>query len=138
MTTFEIVLTVILVWAALFACGMAAFHITKTKLSFKEKMCKAHREIWMYYQNNIDKLSHLYDDTDEKPNADERQFLTFLFIHMELAFQLKRYDMVPRASKIKNDWKKLFSHKKIRAYWEMTKQFRPDSMVKFVEKSILD
>lgn len=138
MTTFEIILTVILIGAALFACGMAAFHIIKTKLSFEEKMCKAHREIWMYYQNNIDKLSHLFDDTDEEPNADERQFLDFLFIHMELGFKLKRYDMKPRITKYKEDWQDILSHKKIRKYWEMTKQFRPNAMVKAIEKLIKD
>lgn len=138
MTTFEIILTVILIGAALFACGMAAFHIIKTKLSFEEKMCKAHREIWMYYQNNIGKLSHLFDDTDGDLTPEETQFLDFIFIHMELGFKLKRYDMMPRITKYKEDWQNLFSHKKIRKYWEMTKQFRPKAMVKTIEKLIND
>lgn len=137
MNTLEIILVVFFTWAALFACGISAFHIVKTKLDFKERMCKAHREIWMYYQNNIDKLNHLFDD-DDKITNEENQFLTFLFIHVELAFELKKCDMIPRDSKYKQDWKECIKHKKFRKYWEATKQYRPDKMVKYFDKLIND
>lgn len=134
MSTFEIILTVVLIWAALFASGVFAFYVSKTRGKYKVEIVKSHREIWTFYYNNIDSLNKIFTDSNEPPTEKECEFLKLLFIHMEMSMDLIHLGLIKDVGDYKQDYKEILEFPKVRAYYLKTKQFRSKPLVKILDK----
>lgn len=139
MTTLEIILVVFGAWFALMTMGIFAFVIYRSKIKAQGELVKGHREIWIYYDDNYDALKDIFDNDKKEPlTRKQHMFLVMLFNHMELAYNMKKYDMLSRKISNKEDFKDIFANNSVCEFWAKNRVFRDKAFAKYIDDKILE
>ena len=133
MTTFEILLLLILGLIFISITTLVASFIFKIKIDRKKSAILSHRELWLYYMNEPELAGILSNNngTGECPvNADkmsEKQyrFLVLFLNHME--------SMLPSWKKYEKDWVGLFKNPCLRKVYDNTKLYRDKKFCKLID-----
>jgi len=139
MTTLEIILIVFGVWFALMTMGIFTFVICRSKIKAQAELVKGHREIWMYYHDNYDALKDIFDNNVKEPlTSKQHMFLVMLFNHMELAYNMKKFDLLARTIRNKEDFQDIFTNNSVGEFWEKNRVFRDKAFARYIDKVILE
>lgn len=138
MSILEIIILVSCIWFAIVLTGIFAFHIYKTRIKFKAEIIKGHRDLWIFYHENYKDFKDIFDNNSQPEELNEKQsmFLVMLFNQMELVYNTKRYDMLPRTFDYVEDFKNIMSYNIIKKFWKGNRFYRDKSFAKFIDKII--
>lgn len=97
----------------------------------------AHREIWtnLYQRPELIRVLDPKADLVRQPVTDqERIFMTFLILHLNVTWQAMREDLFRTRQAIAQDVRWLYSLPIPRAVWEQSKALQDAEFVRFVEQ----
>ncbi len=138
MSSLEIIILVSFIWFSIVLTGFFAFHICKTRIKFKSEIIKGHRDLWIFYHENYNDFKDIFDNNSQPEELNEKQsmFLVMLFNQMELVYNAKKYDMLPRTFDFVDDFKDIMSYNIIKKFWKGNRLYRDKSFAKFIDKII--
>lgn len=110
-----------------------------TKLQNYILLTQNHREVWSMVMDN-EKLGRVLDKVVPKNKLilsyNERQFLTFIFLHITCSFELSKRGKIVDIQKDKEDIADLLSYPLVRLFWEQNGQFYNEDFRAFIASCI--
>lgn len=109
------------------------------KVSNYISLIEYHRDIW---QLTFDKpeLNRVHQRDPELFTVpftpDEKQFLTFVFLHISCSFELQKTNRMIKIEMIEYDIAEFAKGPLVRRFWEENKRYYNDDFVRFVDNSI--
>jgi len=110
---------------------------TRTKkVSNYLQLVQFHRDIWkltLEYPQLNRVRKHNVDLLKEPPTSEERQFLSFIFLHITCTFELQNSNSLSKIERLEYDVNQLLSYPIVRHFWEENKRFYNEAFVRFVD-----
>ena len=110
-----------------------------TKLQNYILLTQNHREVWSMMMNN-EKLGRVLEkvipDNEMELTYSERQFLTFIFLHVTCSFELSKRGKIVDVEKDKEDIADLLSYPLVKKFWDHNSRFYNEDFRAFIASCI--
>ena len=110
-----------------------------TKLQNYILLTQSHREVWSMMMDN-EKLGRVLEKDIPASKMEltyrERQFLTFIFLHITCSFELSKRGKIVDIEKDKEDIADLLSHPLVKKFWDDNSRFYNEDFRAFITKCV--
>lgn len=137
---FVVIQSIGIISSLIFAASTLWMAMRSQRVSNYLKLVEYHRDIWKMTLANPS-LADLFESSQSRVGIveerylsfDQRQFLSFLCLHLSCAYELQKVYSVVRVEGLKADIAEFFSSPLIRDFWEKNKRFHNSDFVSFVD-----